>query len=106
MAPAMMKAVSQSYLRIDHAISGGAMMAPTDAPRLNVPAAKPRSRAGNQYAVARMPAGINAPSTSPSKPRRMNRPIQPFTNPCAMQISDHATPHSRKPKRRPMRSIR
>src|ERR1035437_3693879 len=51
------------------ATRGGANMEPTEAPMLYTPPATPRSLAGNQSAVAFMPAGLAEPSVNPSSPR-------------------------------------
>ena len=79
-------------------------MEPTEAPMLYTPPARPRSLAGNQSAVAFMPAGLAEPSAKPRSPRSQANACQLPASECAIFTSDHEIAKIANPILRPSTS--
>lgn len=84
-----MNANCQLCNQIAAATNGGAIIAPTEDPKLNHPTAIDLSLAGNHSLVAFNPAGIIAASEAPTAPLVTANPIQLPENAVLIQNIDH-----------------
>ena len=78
-------------MTLSHTTKGGVIMAPTELPVLNQPAATDRSLGGNHIVEVLTAAGMAAASATPSMPRNSAMPCQLPAKACRTQ----AVPHSR-----------
>ncbi|MNV34358.1 hypothetical protein D3C71_1257710 [compost metagenome] len=105
-APIRMKVPRQPSHRNSTAISGADTIAPIDAPALNTPCAKARSRAGNHSALAFTAPGQAPASLMPSIARTRLKDRMEWVTECSAIEIDQTAIDSAKPSRVPMMSNR
>src|ERR1035441_445819 len=87
--PTAAKAAGQPSFEMMYTTMGGARMAPTAEPLLNMPEARARSRSGNHSATTFTPPGQLPASPMPSRKRNMPKLKVPRAKACRKAAADH-----------------
>ena len=102
--PTRRKVPFQPKLRNSRAIRGAETMAPIEAPALNTPWARARSRGGNHSALALTAPGQAPASVKPSMARKMLKDRIELAVACSMIEIDQVAIDTAKPIRTPILS--